>query len=356
MHVDEWILADLRERLARTRWPEPTYGKGWTRGMDRGWLRNLCDYWRDQYDWRLHEDAWNAHAQFVAEIDGVDIHFLHVRAANPRGAMPLLMLHGWPGSIAEFDRVIGPLADSGFDLVIPSLPGFGFSGKPREPGWHADRMAAAFHTLMTHALGYARYGLQGGDWGSIIGRRLAARFPGELIGLHLNMPYAPPPSPDDAFVPQFQAMMQRETGYLNVQNTRPDALTVGQTDSPVGLAAWVLEKFHAWSGRPADLDAVFGRDRLITNLMFYWVTNSAHSAARLYYETAQLPPWFLHARLDVPAAFAIFPAEPYRVPRAWLEPQFDIRRWTEMPRGGHFGAMEEPELLVQDVRDFFTRG
>jgi epoxide hydrolase len=354
-------LSDLHDRLARTRWPEPTYGEGWTRGMDQAWLRELCGYWREHYDWRAQEAAWNVLPQFVTAIDGIDIHFIRIRAGGPRAGVPLLMLHGWPGSIAEFDHVIGPLTEPAahgmpgpaFDLVLPSLPGFGFSGKPREAGWHADRIAAAFHVLMTHTLGYPRYGLQGGDWGSIIGRRLAVQFPEDLIGLHLNMPYGPPPSPEDPFAPQFQKLLQSETGYLSVQNTRPDALTIAQTDSPAGLAAWVLEKFHAWSGRPADLDARFGRDRLITNLMFYWVTDSAHSAARQYYENAQRPPWFLHPRIDVPTAFAVFPDELYRVPRAWLEPQFDIRRWTQMPRGGHFAAMDEPQLLVEDVRAFF---
>ncbi len=323
--------------------------------------RALCEHWAKGYDWRAREERLNRIPQFVAEVDGVDIHFLHVKSRIP-GAKPLLMLHGWPGSVIEFEDLIGPLTDPAahglagptFELVVPSIPGFGFSGKPREPGWGADRTAAAFHRLMTDVLGHRRYGLQGGDWGAILGTRLAAAFPDDLVGLHLNMPFCYPPSADDPHLPAFNAMVQAETGYLQVHNTKPDALTLAHADSPAGLAAWILEKFHAWSDCDGDLDRTFGRDRLITNLMVYWATNSAPSATRLYFEGAHdTPPLFHHARIQTPTGMAVFPKEPYRVPRHWLEPKFNIVSWTEMPRGGHFAALEQPALLIQDIQHFF---
>jgi epoxide hydrolase len=362
VHVADAVLDDLRSRLGQTRWPDPLPGPPWTAGLDRDWLRLFCQYWRTSYDWRQHEARLNRIQQFKAEVDGVDIHFMHVKARGA-GGLPLLLLHGWPGSIIEFEEILSPLADPiahglnepAFELVIPSIPGFGFSGKPVEPGWGADRIARAFHTLMTNVLGIRRYGLQGGDWGTIIATRLASLFPGDLAGLHLNMPFAYPPSGEDPHVPAFTSVMEAETGYLRVQSTRPDALTLAQTDSPAGLAAWILEKFHAWSDHGGDLDAAFGRDRLITNLMFYWATNSAASAARIYFEsTRDFPPLFLHQRIEVPTAFAVLPHEPYRVPRHWLEPRFNIESWSEARCGGHFAAMEQPEFLVHDMRRFFA--
>jgi epoxide hydrolase len=358
--VPDLVLADLRARLAQTRWPGSIPGAGWKYGADAEEVKALCDYWRSGYDWRAQEVRLNRIPQFIAPVDGVDIHLFHVRARQP-SAGALLLLHGWPGSICEFAELIEPLTDPerhgggpAFDVVVPSMPGFGFSGKPTAGGWHADRIAAAFHELMTRELGYRRFGIQGGDWGTIVGTRMAMRFPDSITGLHINMPFAYPLDPNTEEAKAFGAMMQAETGYLHLQNTKPDALTFAQADSPAGLAAWVLEKFRTWSDCGGQLLRAFSRDVLITNLMFYWAPNSIASAARIYYESAGIqPPNFLHPRIAVPTGIAAFPKEPYLVPRAWLEPRFNIVSWTNMPAGGHFAALEQPRLLLEDIRKFF---
>lgn len=361
IHVPDAVLADLRERLDRTRWPDVPMERGWTAGAGLDDIRALCSYWRDEYDWRRAEARLNAIPQFLVNVDGVDLHFLHVRSKSP-GAIPLLLLHGWPGSVVEFLDLIAPLTEPGdasdgpaFDVVIPSLPGFGFSGKPRDSGWHADRCARAFNTLMTQILGYSTYGIQGGDWGSIIGARMAHAFGASIRGLHLNMPFAYPPDSATPEAKAFAGRLDQVTGYLHLQNTRPDAIGVGLSDSPAGLAAWVLEKFYSWSDCGGRVLEHFSKDTLLTNLMFYWAPNSAASAARIYFESASLqPPLFLLPRISVPTGIADFPREPYRAPRVWLEERYNIVSWTTMPSGGHFPALEEPDLLVGDVRRFFA--
>jgi len=355
------VLEDLKYRLSRTRWADTMRGSGWKYGADVGQVRELCEYWRTTYNWREHEDRLNQIPQFQARVDGVEIHFFHVRARKP-ALMPLLLLHGWPGSVYEFAGLIEPLTnpdsdgwEPAFDVVIPSMPGFGFSGKPQEGGWNADRIAAAFHTLMRQVLGYSRFGVQGGDWGTIVGSRLASAYPDTLLGLHINMPFAYPRNPSAEESAKFNALMLAETGYMHLQNTKPDALTIAQADSPAGLAAWILEKFRSWSDCSGDVFSAFSKDDLITNLMFYWAPNSIASAARAYFESAALdPPLFQHARVSVPTGVAAFPKEPYRVPRDWVEPLFNIVSWTDMPRGGHFPALEQPGLLVDDVQRFFA--
>jgi epoxide hydrolase len=358
-------VADLRMRLSRLRWPSALPGPPWQCGADVEYLHAFCAYWKDAYDWPTHVARLNRIPQFSAVVDGVSIAFWHIKAASTAGpAIPLLLLHGWPGSQIEFEGLIGPLADPkkhassdepAFDLVVPALPGFGFAGKPAETGWHADRMADAFHTLMSDVLGYQTYGVQGGDWGSLIGTRMAYRHSASIVGLHLNMPVALPPAGLRAD-PVRQSEIERETGYLHLQNTKPDTVTVGLSDSPLALATWVLEKFHAWSDCGGDLESAFSRDVLITNLMFYWLPNAAASAARLYYETARmLPPLLATGKVTVPTGVAAFPNEPYRLPRAWLEPAYEIVHWTDMASGGHFPALERPEWLVRDVRLFFNR-
>jgi epoxide hydrolase len=362
--VPDAVLTDLRRRLDQTRWPEPIPGAGWKYGADTDEVRAFCDYWAHEYDWRTHEARLNRIPQFLVNVDGVDIHFFQVRARS-QAVAPLLLLHGWPGSSFEFAELIEPLSDPehhgggpAFDLVIPSMPGFGFSGKPREAGWHADRVATAYHELMTRHLGYRRFGVQGGDWGSIVGTRMAHLFPESLRALHINMPTARPPADaDPGEARRFATFMQAETGYLHLQSTKPDALTLALADSPAGLAAWILEKFRTWSDCRGDLLSAFSKDTLLTNLMFYWAPNSIASATRIYYESAQLdPPWFLHPRIMVPTGVAAFPKEPYRVPRSWVEPRFNIVWWTDMPAGGHFPALEQPQLLLEDIRKFFTVG
>jgi len=365
--VPDAILGDLRDRLARTRWPEAIPGAGWDYGADVGAVRDLCAYWRDDYDWRRHEARLNGPPQFLCEVDGVDLHFWHVRGAGP-DPLPLLLVHGWPGSIYEFFELIGPLSDpaahggdpaDAFDVVVAALPGFGFGGKPRERGWGISRIAAAFDTLMSSALGYDRYGVQGGDWGSMVAAKLGAAYPERVAGIHVNMLVAPAPArpgPEDAeALERDRVWRAREAAYSRVQRTKPDSLTVAQSDSPAGLAAWMVEKFRTWSDCDGDVERVFSRDTLLTNLMFYWAPNSVASAARIYYENGEDRAGVVaRGRVGVPVGYAEFPHEIYRPPRAWVEPHYAIARWTEMPRGGHFAALEAPGLLLDDIRAFFT--
>ncbi|QFG03907.1 epoxide hydrolase family protein [Tepidiforma bonchosmolovskayae] len=359
------VLADLRERLARTRWPEQLPDAGWDYGANLAYIRELCDYWANGYDWRLHESHLNRYPGFLAEVDGVDLHFWHITSGNP-SAIPLLLVHGWPGSIFEFnfiiDRLVHPEAHGNsaadaFDLVIPALPGFGFGGKPRERGWGISRIAAAFHTLMTRELGYRRYGVQGGDWGGIISAKMASAYPESVIGAHLNFLFVqPPPNPteeDRKYIAARDAFQANETGYSLTQGTKPDSLTLAQSDSPAGLAAWVVEKFHTWGDVGSNIEETFSKDVLLTNLMFYWAPNSVASSARIYYEARRDPAGFVYPRVEVPTGVAVFPREPWRVPRHWAEQRFNIVHWTEMPRGGHFAALEQPALLASDIIAFF---
>ncbi len=364
--VPDSVLQDLRERLKRTRWPDAIPDTGWEYGADVSYIQELCSYWADGYDWRRHEAELNRYPQYVATVDGVDIHFWHVRGKGPR-PLPLMLIHGWPGSIYEFHHLLAPLSDpaahggspdDAFDVVVPALPGYGFSGKPRERGWNPLRIARAFHALMRDVLGYERWGLQGGDWGAIVSTKMAEQFPSEIVGLHLNFVVVPAPAnptPEDEEVLRQRAVWDAlETGYSRIQGTKPMSLAVAQADSPAGLAAWIVEKFRTWSDCEGDVERKFGKDTLLTNLMFYWAPNSVASAARLYYEAFRDRSSILPAsRIEVPTAVAAFPKEPWRAPRRWVEPYFRLVRWTEMPRGGHFAALEEPQLLLDDLRAFF---
>jgi epoxide hydrolase len=365
--VPEEVLVDLHRRLDATRWPEPLPGSAWSRGADISYVRELCAYWRERYDWREHEAALNAFPQFQCEVDGVDLHFFHVRGKGP-APLPLVLMHGWPGSVHEFTHLIGPLTDpaahggnpqDAFDVVIPALPGYGFSGKPREPGWGPPRIAAAVDRLMVDHLHYPRYGAQGGDWGSVIGNALAVGHGDHLLGLHLNSPVArpppgEPPNPESQRAQQETARwLEEEGGYGHVHGTKPLSLGIAQSDSPAGLAAWIVEKFRTWSDCGGDVESVFSKDWLLTNLMFYWAPNSIASAANLYLERRAMDLEAFFRPVRVPTAVALFPKDIYRVPRSWLERRFDLRRYTEMPRGGHFAATEQPALFLEDVRAFF---
>ncbi|WP_231512014.1 epoxide hydrolase family protein [Chondromyces apiculatus] len=332
-------------------------------------MRALCEHWRDHYDWRKHEAELNRHPQFMCEVDGLDIHFLHVRGKGP-APIPLVLTHGWPGSVLEFVHLIGPLTDpaayggdagDAFDVVIPALPGYGFSGKPREVGWTPRRIAAAFDHLMVKELGYARYGAQGGDWGGFVTTMLGAEHAKHLIGIHLNLAFPlPPPGEEDteearAIQAQRAEWQKKEAGYSHEQGTKPMSLAVAQADSPAGIAAWVVEKFRTWSDCEGEVERVFSKDWLLTNLMFYWAPNSIASAASLYSEAmqegqlAKAP----SEPVRVPTAIAAFPKEIMPMPERWCRAWFDLRRYTEMPRGGHFAAVEAPELFLDDVRAFF---
>ena len=368
--VPDTVLADLKARLKSPRIPEPLKGEGWDLGTDTAYLRDLVAYWRDRFDWRAAERRLNAMEQFTTTIDGLRIHFVHRKSKHPN-AFPLLVTHGWPGSIAEFTKIIGPLTDppahggqaaDAFDVVMPSIPGFGFSDKPREPGWDPARIATLEAKLMER-LGYTRYGAQGGDWGSIISTQVALADPAHVAGLHINMCLAGAPGGSDpnagltdaeiARLKVRQAFQAEETGYQQIQGTKPQTIGIALNDSPAGLAAWIVEKFRTWCDCGGNPESVLTRDELLTNITLYWVTQTAASSARIYYEQRHplAPP--TPRRIETPTACADFPKEIIWSPRRWLEPRYNITRWTEMPRGGHFAAMEQPELLVGDVRAFF---
>jgi epoxide hydrolase len=358
IRVDDAVLDDLKSRLERTRLPDEIDGAGWDYGIPRDTVRRLADYWRDGYDWRAEEARLNALPHFLTRIDEQSIHFIHARAARA-DAMPLLLLHGWPGSVVEFLDVIPRLAEE-FHVIAPSLPGYGFSGPTRTRGWHPTRMARAFIELMQR-LDYARYGAQGGDWGAQIATRIGALDPEHCAGIHLNMPLAAPPKEpvpltdeDKADLAALARFQSEGSAYSLVQATKPQTLGVALEDSPAGLLAWIAEKLHAWSDRGVDVENRAERDRLITNVMIYWVTQTATSSARLYWEFRKSGEWgAAPPQVTVPTGVARFPKEILRFPRSWVERHYNVTRWTNMPRGGHFGAMEEPELFVAEVREFF---
>jgi pimeloyl-ACP methyl ester carboxylesterase len=368
IQVPDRVLADLKERLARTRFPGEIPGAGWDYGTDLTYLKALVAYWRDRYDWRAAERRLNQFDQFRTTIDGVDVHFIHQRSRNPN-ALPLALTHGWPGSVAEFTEIIGPLTDptahdggagDAFHVVAMSIPGFGFSGKPAERGYGPERMAATLAKLMAR-LGYTRYGVQGGDWGSAISRFAAVNDAAHVVGLHSNFCLAGPPAgaadPTEgvpaaelARMRERQAFFETERGYFLEQSTKPQTIGYSLDDSPAGLAAWIVEKFRSWCDCDGNVEKKFTKDELLTNVMIYWATQSGGSSARIYYENLRAAG---AGRVPVPTACAVFPKEINIPPRRWVERLYNLSRWTEMPRGGHFAAMEEPELLVEDIRAFF---
>jgi pimeloyl-ACP methyl ester carboxylesterase len=340
-------------------------------------MKEFVEYWKTRYDWGEQEKKLNEPGQFVTRIDGLDIHFLHVRSKE-KNALPLVLVHGWPGSVVEFYKVIGPLTDpvahggraeDAFHVVCPSLPGFGFSSKPKERGWSVQRMAEVIAKLMAR-LGYERYGAQGGDWGAAITRWLAGNDGGHCIGGHSNFPLAGRPIDDpmrDVTAKELERYEQRvkelndQRAYGTIQGTRPLTLGYALNDSPAGLAAWIVDKFWAWSDHGGNLDNSFTKDELITNVMIYWVTDSMPSSTRIYYESQHNLPRpksmtpFQVSGKPAPMGYALFPREISVPPRAWVERSTGgkLLHWTEMPRGGHFAALEQPRLLVDDVRTFF---
>ena len=359
--VPDGDLTDLRERLSRTRWPERECVEDWSQGIPLDYTRELAAYWADGYDWRAREARLNGFDQFITEIEGLDIHFIHQRSANP-DALPLIMTHGWPGSIVEFAKVIEPLAED-FHVVCPSLPGYGFSGKPTAAGWNIERIATAWDTLMTR-LGYERYGAQGGDWGAVvttqIGSNASVGDGNGCIAIHTNMPLGLPtaesmqdPTPAEQAALEGLAYHQRwGMGYSEEQATRPQTLGYGLVDSPVAQLAWIVEKFWAWTDCDGNPENVLSRDEMLDNVMMYWATASGASSARLYWESFKNLAEF--GRVEVPTGVAAFPKEILRSPRRWCESKYNITHWTDMPRGGHFAAFEQPELFVEDVRAFFS--
>ncbi len=369
--VADEVLLDLQERLSRTRFPDEVADSGWTYGTDLAYLRELVAYWRTSYDWRAAEARLNRFRQFRARVGGLDIHFIHERGVGS-APFPLVITHGWPGSVAEFTKVIGPLTDparhggdpaDAFDVIAPSMPGYGFSQHPTTPGMDAERIAALWADLMA-GLGYRRFGAQGGDWGSMVSTYLGANHGAVVAGVHLNMVIAFPPDPQNPVagltqdevvdLMQVQHFLKEETGYQRIQGTKPQTLAYALNDSPAGLAAWIVEKFRTWSDCGGEIERRFTKDELLTNIMLYWVPETANSSCRLYYEMVhadKFPPTTF--RVDVPTGCAIFPGEIMKPPRAWVDRLYNVQRWTRMPRGGHFAAMEEPALLVDDIRAFF---
>jgi pimeloyl-ACP methyl ester carboxylesterase len=373
IEVPEGELRDLRERLTRTRWPEPATVTDWSQGMPLSYARELCGYWAEGYDWRATEARLNALPQFRTLIDGLRIHFLHVRSPHP-DALPLVITHGWPGSIVEFLKVIGPLTDpvahggevgDAFDVVCPAPPGYGFSDKPSERGWNVQRIAVAWAALMAE-LGYERYGAQGSDWGTSISTVLAQQDPDHVVGIHLTPPLAPPdPATFDDLSDRERAALatiehsgEWDSGYSREHATRPQTIGYGLVDSPAALCAWIIEKFWAWTDCDGHPENVLTRDELLDNLMFYWLPGTGASSARLYWESIRQVNEWITGRADdaitVPTGCSIFPKELQRPSRRWAEKRFlDIRYWNEPDKGGHFAAFEQPGLFVDEVRAFF---
>jgi microsomal epoxide hydrolase len=373
IQIGHEVLNNLRQRLQRTRWPDEIDGAGWDYGTNLAYLQQLIAYWCESFDWRAQERLLNRFPQFQATIDGFRLHFLHLKGRGPR-PLPLLLSHGWPGSFFEFYKVVEPLADparhggateDAFDVVVPSLPGYGFSERPHTRGMHAARIADLFARLMRDELGYQRFGAQGGDWGSAITARLGAAYPAQVVGIHLNMDPVPllqqdlerlgnlGDGPDvQRWRAQMRQYQQDEGAYNQIQSTRPQTLAYSLTDSPVGLAGWIVEKFRAWSDCQGDVERAFTKDELLTNLTIYWVTNTIDASVRLYYENAHTPaePF---GRVEVPAGIAAFPYDIVTPVRSIAERTFNIQHWSDMPAGGHFAALEQPEALVHDIRTFF---
>lgn len=370
LNVPEADLDDLRRRLAGVRWPEAETVEDWRQGVPLNRARALVDYWRNAYDWRRCEKMLNGFGQFRTEIDGLGIHVLHVRSKQP-DALPMLLTHGWPGSVIEFHKVIGPLTDpvayggdarDAFHVVIPSLPGYGFSDKPARHGWNVDRIAAAWIALMRR-LDYTRYVAQGGDWGSVITTTIAQKRPPELAGIHLNLiavpsqPMSDPPTPEEQdMVASGEFYRTAEMGYAAEQSTKPQTLGYGLADSPAGQAMWIYEKFQSWTDCGGDPESLLTRDEMLDNIMVYWLTNSGASSARLYWESFASQVERLRSGVDVPAGFSLFPKELVRPPRAWVERVFNkIIHWNKLERGGHFAAFEQPAIFVDEVRKCFRR-
>ena len=364
--IPDTALEDLRRRLASARWPAAETVSDWSQGVPLAVLHDLCNHWANRYDWRRCEAALNAVPQFTTQIADLSIHFLHIRSGRP-DALPLILTHGWPGSVLEFLKVIGPLTDPAahgapdapaFHVVIPSLPGYGFSDKPTAQGWGVERIAEAWIILMRR-LGYARFAAQGGDWGAAVTTAIAMAAPPECVGVHLNMPLVFPEESDFAnltpaeskTVERMQYYQEQDAGYAKLQGTRPQTIGYALADSPVAQAAWIYEKFQAWTdnqGRPED---ALSRDEMLDMISFYWLTNSGASSARLYWESANA---FRAQRLELPVGVSLFAQEIFRPSRRWAERSYpNLVYWNELPVGGHFAAFEQPGLFVEELRACF---
>lgn len=364
--IADSVLSDLKRRLTNTRWPEKETVDDWSQGIPLAYTQELVAYWLTDYDWRAREALLNEHDQFITELEGIDIHFVHVRSPHPQ-ARPLLMTHGWPGSIVEFQKVIGPLVDpvshggnaaDAFHLVCPTLPGYGFSGKPSAPGWNIEKIARTWDQLMLR-LGYSQYYAQGGDWGAAVTSAIGVQNLGHCQAIHLNLLFV---EPDPATLDDLSPLEQRalagmqhysdhDSGYSKQQSTRPQTLGYGLTDSPVGQLAWIIEKFWSWMDCDGHPENVVSRDELLDNVMLYWCTASATSSARLYWESFH---HLSHEEIVLPTGCSIYPKEIFQASKRWADRRFkNIVHWHELEKGGHFAAFELPEVFVKEVRDCF---
>ena len=370
--ISDDMLEDLRRRLQHTRWPDEMPGTGWEYGSNLDYIKELVEYWRTDFDWRAQEKKLNAFHHYKSEVDGLSIHFIKENGTGPN-PMPLVITHGWPSTFFEMTKIIPLLADPGghggdpadsFDVVAPSLPGFGFSQASQEPGMQVQKVADLWTKLMTENLGYPKFSAQGGDIVAGVTSRLGYAHSDKMIGVHLTsitrpVPYLGPGSrplteAEQAHSDQRERWQQSEGGYSHIQGTKPQTLSYGLNDSPVGLAAWIVEKYRTWSDCNGDVESTYTKDELLTTVTIYWVTNTIGSSVRMYKEN-QSSLWEMAEgeKVPTPAGMAMFPQEIAKPPREWAERSYDVRRWTQMPRGGHFAALEAPDLLAHEVREFF---
>lgn len=361
LHIPDADIADLRERLARTRWPDEPPLEPWSTGTSVAYARTLTDYWRADFDWRAWEAKLNGFRQFTVPIGGIDLHFIHEPGRGPN-PMPLLISHGWPGSVFEFHKLI-PLLTEHFTVIAPSLPGYTLSFAPGQKRFSVEDIADVYAELMTDVLGYKQFGVQGGDWGCFVASVLGHRYPERIKGIHLNMlavrrdpaMLASPTAEESIYLKQLNHFLKEETGYQWIQGTKPQTLAFGLTDSPAGLAAWLFEKFRAWTDNDGNPESAISRDEMLANISLYWFTGAIGSSFWPYYARMH-GPWPIPAgeTVDVPTGYAEFPKEILRPPRSLAEKTYtDIRRWSAMQKGGHFAALEQPDALGQEIREFF---
>ena len=366
LEVTDAVLDDLKKRLSMTRWPNKETPEDWSQGIPLGYMQELCDYWQHEYDWRAREERFNRFPQFITEIDGVDIHFIHLPSVH-ENARPLIITHGWPGSVVEFHKVIEPLADptahggnseDAFHVVVPSLPGYGFSGKPEVTGWGIEKIADIWGALMAR-LGYDHYFAQGGDWGAMVTTHIGLQDKEHCDAIHLNMPVVIPDANTMAeLTPSEQASLMSmkfyqdwDSGYSKQQSTRPQTVGYGLVDSPSGQAAWIIEKFYQWTDCNGHPENAISRDELLDNVMMYWLSKSAASSARLYWESFKNPP---QDEVDIPTGCSIFPKEIVRPSERWIRKRFtNLKYYNELEKGGHFAAFEQPEIFLQEIRTYF---
>ncbi|MDO3694643.1 epoxide hydrolase [Wenyingzhuangia sp. chi5] len=370
IQIPDSVLEELSSKLSNTRWPKQLKDSDRERGMEKDYLQSLVDYWQNGYDWRAQEKELNSHSQFKCKIDGINIHFIWEKGKG-ENPTPIILTHGWPDSFLRYKKIINKLTDparfggnpnDSFDVIIPSLPGFGFSDKPEHSGYNNAYVAELWVKLMTEKLGYTKFAAAGGDIGSGVTRYMALNHPNLLIGIHLtdvgiirDLLMAPDESKlstaEMAYKKTAQQWMAQEAGYISIQSTKPQTLSYGLSDSPVGTASWILEKFRSWSDCKGQLENSYSKDELLTNVMIYWLTNTLSSSVNIYYEnTHSLPPM---GKIEVPTGIALFAQDILLPPKEWTIKNLNVIHWAEMPRGGHFTAMEEPDLFVEDICKFY---